>query len=396
MKARLASTILFAAAAATVVIATATRVPPDWKLAGVEAPAERPPLSPDAWFSGKFAAATEPWIARKFGFRGFAIRLAHQLDWELFGNLPSPGGTAIDVGRDHWLYEHTYIRHYVRRYGMPQEDADAFAARMADLRVRLAARGVALVVCLSPSKPAVYPEFLLERDRPPAKNMAKIPARDTLAAALERAEVPLVDCTTLLREWKEVGAPALFPRNGTHWNAFAAQCCLAEIWRLAAIDAPGLPRLPPLAGFKMAPPLQTDSDLSALYNMVRYPYAEDAQPYPHLLSSANGVDAAPSRHRAKVLGVGDSFSFQLADAMGRSDAVAEFRLLYYNKADYRFAWKEGERPRENDAARARLGAIDPATFNLDAAITDGGYNLVIVELNDVFARQCAWGFANPN
>ena len=396
MKARLASTILFAAAAAAVIVATATHFPPDWKLAGVEAPVARPPISARAWLSGEFAAAAEPWIASKFGFRGFAIRLAHQLDWELFGNLPSPGGTAIDVGRDHWLYEHTYIRHYVRRYGMPQEDADAFAARMAALHARLAARGVALVVCLSPSKPAVYPEFLLEHDKPPAKHMAKVPARDTLAAAMDRAGVPLVDCTTLLREWKEVGTAALFPRNGTHWNAFAAQCCLAEIWRLAALDATDLPPLPPVNGFEMAPPLQTDSDLSALYNMVRYPYAEDAQPYPRLDYSAIDADKAPARRRAKVLGVGDSFSFQLADAMGRSDAVAEFRLLYYNKADYLFKWKEGARPRENDAARARLGAIDPSAFDLDAAIADGGYDLVLVELNDVFARQCAWGFAGSN
>ena len=388
MNARKISILFFSAVAAALLAASALRLPVDWRLAGVEAPVARPPLSARAWLSGEFAAAFEPWAARKFAFRGFAIRVAHQLEWFFFRTLPVSGGTAIDIGHDHWLYEHEYIRHYVRRYGMLQEDADEFASRLAALRGRLAKRGVPLVVCLSPSKPAVYPEYLLDRDRPPQKHMDRVPARDTLAAALAEAGIPLVDCTAILTKWRAEGAPALFSRNGTHWNAYAAQRVLAEIWRLAVRDAPALPALPPLVGYVSKEPLPSDNDLCSLYNMVRYPFLEATQPYP-LLDAAG---AAPGGRRVRVLGVGDSFSFQLADAMGRTGLVSQFRLLYYNKAEYLFAWQEGERPEVNDAVKARLRELPPDGADLEAMFAD--CDLVVVELNDVYAKQRAWGFAD--
>ncbi len=388
MNARKSSILFFAAVAAAILATSALRLPLDWRLAGIEAPVARPPLTLRAWLSGEFASAFEPWTARKFGFRGFAIRIAHQLEWVFFRTLPVSGGTAIDIGLDHWLYEHEYIRHYVRRYGMLQEDADAFATRLAALRNRLASRGVPLVVCLSPSKPAVYPEFLLERDKPPARHMDRVPSRDTLAAALTHAGIPLVDCTTLLTRWKSEGAPALFPRNGTHWNAYAAQRVFAEVWGLAGQDAPNLPPLPPVTGFVLNAPLPADGDLCALFNMVRYPFAEARQPYPVL----DLAKAATDGRRIRVLGVGDSFSFQLADAMGRTGVVSEFRLLYYNKAEYLFTWGEGERPMVNDPVPARVRDLPPDGKGRDAMLA--ACDLVVVEVNDVFAKQCAWGFAD--
>ena len=387
MDARKYSIILFAAVSATVLLATFTGFPPDWKPAGIERPAPMPSLKPKSLMSGKFGEEYERHFAQKFGVRGYGIRLAHQLEWDVFGVMPPTGGTSVDVGYGHWLYEHDYVRHNVRRYEMRKSEAEEFASRMVALRQRLAARGSPLVVCVSPSKAIVYPEYLLDTMKPTPEFAGNTLARDTLVAHLRQADVAVVDSSTLFLEWKDFGAPLLFPRNGTHWNAYGAQRIWDEIVAAARAQNPALPPVPATKGYLMLAPLTSDRDLASLYNMVRYPYAEKEVPYPAVLAEY----ATNASRRLRVLGVGDSFSFQLADAMGRCGAVESYRLLYYNKADYRFAWAPGERPRENLVARYRQPSFDAKNFDLDEATRD--CDLVIVEFNDVFARARAWGFA---
>ncbi|MBQ7253018.1 MAG: hypothetical protein IJS32_10530 [Kiritimatiellae bacterium] len=384
MDARRNSLLFFAAVWALALSATFAGFPPDWKPDGTEAPAPRPPLKAASLLSGRFGEDFERWCARKFGLRGLCIRLAHQLGWELFRTLPNPGGTTIDRGKDGWLYEHEYVRHHVRRPGMRKEDAEAFAGRMAALRDRLAERGIPLVVCLSPSKAAVYPEHLPEYAQPAAASLRNTPARDILAERLRAAGVAVVDARALFLGWKDEGT-LLFPRNGTHWNAWGAQRVFDAVLAAARAQGAALPPVPETVGHEDAPPLGPDRDLSNLYNMLRYPYPEKAVPYPVLAENP-----APEGRRLRIFGVGDSFSFQLADAMGRTGAVASFRLLYYNKADYRFSWAPGERPRENGSARFRLPSFDAEAFDLGEATRD--CDLVVVEMNDIYARSCAWGF----
>ena len=385
MDARKTGIILFAAVSAMVLLATFTGFPPDWKTAGVERPAPMPSLRPKSLMSGKFEEEFERHFAQKFGVRGYGIRLAHQLGWELFGTLPPSGGTTVDIGKDHWLYEHEYVRHHVHRYEMRKNEAKEFAARMAGLKERLSKRGIPLVVCVSPSKAGVYPEFLPDGMDPPAKERDRTPARDQLVMRLRHAGVAVVDSRTLFLEWKKDGVP-LFARNGTHWNAFGAQRVFDAIIAAARKQNLSLPFVPKVAGHVDTQPLTTDSDLSSLFNMVRYPYAEKTVPYPVFEQMPTNAT-----RRLRILGVGDSFSFQLADAMGRCGAVESYRLLYYNKADYRFAWAPGEQPRENLVARYRQPSFDAKSFDLDEATRD--CDLVVVEFNDVFARARAWGFA---
>ena len=387
MDARKAGIILFAAVSATALLATFTGFPPDWKPTGVERRAPMPSLKPMSLLSGKFGDEFERFFAQQFGLRGYGIRLAHQLEWDVFGVMPPTGGTSVDVGLEHWLYEHDYVRHNVRRYEMREGEAEEFASRMVALRQRLAARGIPLVVCVSPSKATVYPEYLLDTMKPMPKFAGNTLARDTLVAHLRQAGVAVVDSTSLFLEWKDFGAPLLFPRNGTHWNALGAQKIWDEIVAAARAQNPAFPPVPATKGYLMLAPLTSDRDLASLYNMVHYPFAEKRIPYPAL----GVLDLYAYRRRLRVFGVGDSFSFQLADAMGRCGAVESFRLLFYNKADYRYAWAPGERPRENRPEKHRLPSFDAANFDIDEATQD--CDLVIVELNDVFARKRAWGFA---
>ncbi len=386
MDARKTSIILFAAVSATVLLATFTGFPPDWRPAGVERPAPMPSLRPKSLLSVRFGEEFERHFAQKFGVRGYGIRLAHQLGWELFGTLPPSGGTTVDIGKDHWLYEHEYVRHHVHRYEMKKREAVEFAARMAALKEHLAKRGIPLVVCISPSTVAVYPEYLPDNLTPSAEEDRNTPARDQLVMRLRHARVAVVDSRALFLEWKKEGVP-LFARTGTHWNAYGAQRIFDLVITAARKQNPSLPPVPKVVGHVDAAPLMTDHDLSSLYNMIRYPYTEKAAPYPVFAD----MDTDANR-RLRILGVGDSFSFQLADAMGRCGAVESFRLLYYNRADFRFAWESGDRPRATKVEHYRQPSFDAKHFDIDEATQD--CDLVLVELNDIFARKRAWGFGS--
>ncbi len=386
MDARKASIILFAAVSATVLLATFTGFPPDWKPAGVEKLAPMPSLRPKSLISGRFGEEFERHFAQQFGVRGYGIRLAHQLGWEIFGTLPPTGGTIVDRGKDHWLFEHEYVRHHVHRYEMKKKEAVEFADRMATLKEHLSKRGIALVVCVSPSKADVYPEYLPDGTEPSAEEKGNTPARDQLVMRLRHAGVAVVDSRAFFLKWKKGEVP-LFARNGTHWNAYGAQRIFNAIVSTARKQNKSIPPVPKVIGHVDAPPLMTDHDLSALYNMIRYPYAEKAVPYPLFAEKATNAN-----RRLRILGVGDSFSFQLADAMGRCGAVESFRLLYYNKADYRFAWAPGDRPRESKPEKYRMPSFNAKSFDIDEATRD--CDLVIVELNDIFARKRAWGFGS--
>ena len=205
MDARKTGIILFAAAAATALLATFTGFPPDWKPAGVEKPAPLPSFRPKSLLSGTFGVAFERHFAQRFGLRGFGIRLAHQLEWDIFGVLPRTGGTAVDEGVDHWLYEHEYVKHHMHRYEMRRGEAKEFAARMVALRDHLSKRGIPLVVCVSPSKAAVYPKYLPAGSEPSAEEKYNKPARDQLLRYLRRAHVSVVDARKLFRLWKRKG-----------------------------------------------------------------------------------------------------------------------------------------------------------------------------------------------
>lgn len=386
MDARKTSIISLAALSATILAASFLHIPPDWKLAGVEKPSPTPRFSISSYLSGAFSSGASEWITRHFGFRGAAIRIAHQLDWEIFGVLPKPGGTPIDIGLDHWIFEHEYIRHYVKRFPVEPDAAEAFAVKLATLHKELRQRGKCLVVCMSPSKPAVYPEKLTPVLTPrPMKPGQRPPARDTVADALSRHDIPFFDSTKTFLSWKE-SSPLLFPANGSHWNAYSAQRAFNEIWGLARHNIPSLPKTPEVTGFANKRPLPTDSDLCALYNMIAYPHAEKSVPYPIL-----GPSEKP-RRQIRIFGVGDSFSFQLADAMGRTGVVSDYTLLYYNKAEYRFHWEEGKSTEHVDPSEYRTGQISLGEYDISKAMKD--CDIVLVEFNDVFASQLAWGFAD--
>ena len=375
----------FALLALAIIAATALYPRLDWKLAGAENAVPAPGLSPQKWLSGEIQAQTEPWLARRFGVRGFALRTANQLNYSVFHRKPA--NTSVVFGKDGWLYEKGYFTYYQERHPLKRpKQAKQFAGQMAALRDRLSERGIPLVVVVSPSKLEIYPEHLPDGIAPSDEALTRTPGYIQVIEALKAAGIPIVDAHALLLDWKNDGIP-LFPKTGTHWNSYAAQKCMAEAWRTARAEesGKGLPPFPEVTGSEDRSPIGADTDLGDLLNFIHSPGSGEKVPYPVLAQTESGK-------RARVLMVGDSFTFQLVDAMGRSGCVADVKLLYYFRGIYDFRWKEGETPVFNNPEDFRTGSVDHKKIDYNELVADK--DIVVVEFNEIYARNFAWGFAD--
>ncbi len=359
-----------------------TGEPRDKQLAGVEVAKPLPRLTWTSWFDASFARAVERELNRHIGLRGYLVRMANQANYSLFGRLPV-SGTPVDEGRDHWLFEHVYVQHYLRRPHFSDERRDAFAAQLRDLHRELERRGMTLAVVVATSKPEIYPEQL-PANLPPRHGESRT-AHDQLVPALKEAGVPVLDVRALFLALKPEH-PMLFPSGGTHWSHYGAQRATDELLRLLR-DRPGWSDLPAAVQAEVVwkTPQGTDRDLRDLLNLWRYEPGGPARlPYPVMQPAA-----APSR--AAVV-IGDSFSFTLIDALARAGTFARMDLLYYFKRRYAF-----DRPVLEAGKQWTLNhaAFDQGPF--DPGQGPGWGELlarkpaIILEMNEVHLYSTGWG-----
>lgn len=359
--------------------------PGDVKLAGVEPPVPPPRLSWRGWFDGHVAAAVEPWLQRHLGMRGTLVALANQADYSLFHRPPGRGGTSLVVGRDYWLYEREYVRHYTRRLGLRDADRDRFVGELAALQQALAARGIAFVLLIAPSKAEIVPEHLPPGVPAPPPPGVRTNAYEALLPMLRAAGVNVLDAHRLFQTWRAAGPP-LFAPGGTHWNYYGAQCVTE-----ALLDRlPAAPTRARLAGFDLRPPVGTDIDLRALLNLWRFePPGSIRVPFPRM--TAAPPPGTPPEGPA-LLVVGDSFSYTLLDSLARSRAVPRATLLYYFKRRFTYDWRAPADPPPDvlEHWRHDRGALDPESLDWASLLFDK--QAVILEINEIQLRSLGWGF----
>ena len=380
-RARIWSVVFTAVVLGTIVSATLFHIPPDWPLGGAEESLKTTPLSAKTWFDGSFAKDAEQWMLRRFGLRGFAIRLANQIGYSVFGHLPESRGTAIFQGKEGWLFESYYRSFYEKPTKADGEQIAKMARDLAVIQNYLLEKGTELVVVIAPSKLEVYSEYLPDGIE---KTASRLSARDQVLEALRTEGVNHVDGRSLFLSWKkEPETPLLFPEYGIHWNAYGAQRILDEIWKTIGSPAP----LPQVVGYKKVFPFGTDTDLLLLLNLPFYQGLPPRVPYPVL------SDFPTPERPLSVLLVGDSFSHQLVDAIGRTGCFSKARHLYYFRTIFDYTWKPGEHPKTSTIGDHRTGRVEDHE-SVDWADVLPRYDVVILEFNEIYSRKAIWGFAD--
>jgi len=272
-----------------------------------------PTLNREALLAGRTAAAVNhvmahdlPWDAALRGAGGV-------LRWGLFGS----GGPQVRVGCDGWLYLTEELR--------PWEGAAAAmaerAAGLARLQLALAARGITLLIAITPDKARVHPDHLCGA---PLSAQAR-GRHDAFTALLAAAGARHVEVLGPLR----AAGGELWLHTDSHWNQRGAALVAGLIARAAA--ALPMERAP---GFRteLAAPMPVPGDLLRLMNLDQVP--DPWRPAPDLVAAARTLapeagggllDNAPAP-QAVLLGssysVNGNFHGALQQALGME--VANF------------------------------------------------------------------------
>jgi hypothetical protein len=352
-----------------------TQLVPESGLGGVEVQMPKPQLTATNWFNGTFQRQFEDRLIRRIGFRGLLVRIDNQINYSLFRRPSSGRGTRVVMGKDHWLYEQTYIDRYNSSKLAAEEDNRDRMQKLARLQALLRQRGKGLLVVVTPSKAEIYPEFMPPENVVPGRHL-RFSDYEKMAPLLDEYQIPWLDVPRFFREQKKQSDTPLFSKGGVHWNYYSASLVVTQI-----VDA-----LERQTGSHYAQMVcegvrvdnrafGTDNDLGDLLNILTWTWDQGPQVHPILKPVPDAAALKP-----RLLFVGDSFVFTLTYLMQTNQLFSNATTFYYYKR--RFEYPAGtEAPIDHD--------------QLDLAAEIDRVDAVILEINEYWLPKIGFGFVEP-
>jgi len=296
------------------------------ELSGVEAAVEVDEID---WslreiFSGRAFAQLGAAASTGLGLRGHAVQLDNLLNWEAFGVLPDPlyvgadGETLFSSGYSigsAWVSEadHAGIRAIAKALKMAQDG--------------LAAGGVRFLPIISPAKQEVLVDALPVWER--ALLDRGVPTRlDVFREHAAAFGLEYLDGVAFLEEVADDAEAPLFTRGGVHWSNYAGALITVRLLEMLDAFRPGRFRTLRLDGVASGPAATTDKDLAELTNLP------DVSRFVGTAGTATMRYVWPARADPRVLFVGTSFIWNLAQFNGLARKVETVDCFYYNQSEY--------------------------------------------------------------
>lgn len=364
-----------------------TQFPKDWPLSGIRVrTSEFPKWTFKTWRRGIFAAETDAWTRDNVGFRGYLISLNRQIRYSLFKSMENPPlrKRALVIGREPVLFENILLVDALRPPQISAETMDAFGFRLARMQRLLREQGMAFLVILAPNKAYLYSEDLPAWAR---GRVVETPRSDHVAfiEALRRHGVHHLDSMALFRK---NGLRDMVPPHGIHWSNHGAW--VAWQGAIPAINAqsllPEIP-VPETVDLVQERPTSMNDELRAQLNLF---FAAHGKPVPSLYPVAGPIPPE-CEGMLKVLIVGDSFGFTLADALARSRLCSDIRYWFYMKSAKVAA------PASYDSREKRvldgvfgMGGLTGSDANGRRMLEER--NLVILAITTFNIDKYTWGF----
>jgi hypothetical protein len=272
-------------------------------------PEELEALSLESVWSGHFQKSASKAVGTLTLVYKPSIRWKSQIYYSL---LSTSGSSSIVIGRDGELFDLNYVQEYCGRDTrrlIPQ--AEEWAAKIAWLQSFYETRGKVFLYVNTPSKPAVYPDYLPAGYKCPAAQTDRLGKLEIYRSILERHHIHYIDAATLTAQTRGRYPIDAFPRGGNHWTVLGASLAAQAITQ--AVNRQHGSQL--LTPFKFSwqisyDPLGWDKDLLDLLNL-RWP--REHYPVPALTfdSRAPHSPCQPAR----ITEVGGSFLFTINAAL---------------------------------------------------------------------------------
>lgn len=330
------------------------------ELAGIAFNEPKPQLSLNDWFNRSFQDKFNKWFNHFYGARALFVRLGNQINYSAFSKSYMYDQSII-IGKEKQLYEVGYIRDYCGfTPPTPFIQAERRVKEMKEIQERLRERGVAFTLLITPSKAAIYPEYI------PADfcDTPQTASRDytQFLPLLDKYKLNYIDGHALTSEAKQKEILPLFCQGGTHWNYLGAYHTikpLVEQFGALTEKSLGVLRIQGMTVDHM--PTGSDADLAKLLNLAIPPY-DYAVPHPSIVNH----QALQRLDRATF--VGGSFTWIALDIINRANIFDRIDFYYYYKLTLNSFPSQESRP------------IDTARIDWDKDIFTS--QLLVLEVNE--------------
>jgi hypothetical protein len=294
------------------------------ELDGIFPDAPRPDFTLQDWLSHRFQDNASKWFSRYFGARALFIRLGNQVNYSLFGTSYM-NNQSIIIGKQSQLYEVGYIINYCKLVRpMPLELVEAQVKEIAEIQDRLARHGMAFILLITPSKAAIYPEFIPDIFCSSPKSTNR--DYDSFVPLLDQYKINYVDGHIITLAAKAREPAPVFTQGGTHWNYLGAYYTVERLLTMIeALTSQSIGRLS-LQHLEIdhKPSVKEDKDLADLLNLI-YP------PYNYLVPHPTIVREGSTHHLGKAVFVGGSFMWPVLDILNHTNIFQAMDAYYYYK-----------------------------------------------------------------
>ena len=299
-------------------------------LNGVTIETEKPEFGLDVYRSGDYAKQEEAYVGEHFGFREPVIRLYNQYLWSCYRKTYAHDVVA---GKKGWLFNPESVSDY---YGtellrwqpsveVARQRFDREAKYLNRVRDILKENDVELLAFIAPEKSFLYPEYLPERER----DTTTFNACDYFMDKFVETGFPCIDMTHWFRQMRDTVTYPLIPQTGAHWvfpAAYAADSLFRFMGHLKGVELPKLK----IGELHESTNHGADNDLEQLLNLSlpirkRNGYSPTAEVT---------VESDSTKVKPKVLFIGNSFMWGIANHVPLSEVFGEVEFWYYFSTAY--------------------------------------------------------------
>lgn len=298
-------------------------------LKGAIEPTPKPQPTFEAYRSNTYQTQIEKYASENFGLREPVIRIYNQYLWSAYNKTYCH---FIVPGKQGYLYYELAVNEHFgtelpKHYPSNEEamkDADNELRQMNKLRHVLKDYGIEFVAFIAPDKPEVYPEYLPRRDA----DTTTIHLTDYFSRRMEELQFPFINMTDWFINMRDTVSFPLFPKTDSHWR-YSAVYGFDSLFRfINTLD--GAAKFPTL---HIGPPIAYESDKlegdEETLNLLFRIHGDKTK-----YKSDITVDNDTIHRKPKVLFVGDSFIWSMAEFMPAPEILADREVWFYNNSAF--------------------------------------------------------------
>jgi hypothetical protein len=285
---------------------------------------EKPILTKQGWWSGKYQDDYQNYLNQNIGFRPLFVRVYNQIHYSLYNQAKANG---VIIGKDNYLYEENYIGAFLGEDFIGKEEIKEKVRKLKKINDTLACKGIDLIIVLAPGKGSFYPEFIPDQYNIENRSISNY---EVYSKEIKQLDLHLLDFNKWFKTVKNTARYPLFPKTGTHWSKYGEMKAADSIIKyLNSIQKEN--KIPELiigevkTSSKM---IDTDNDIEKGMNLL-FEIKNIEMGYPQFKVQENSNSESP-----RVLTIADSFYWGMFNFGLSRDVFNNGQFWYYNQQIY--------------------------------------------------------------